>query len=89
VLIVHDCRAMSRYRSYGVTVGELGASAAQTIMVALLPLLLRDHTMSAFWIGFLVGGEGIFALFVPAWVGHHSDALPDSLAARFGRRTLF
>lgn len=80
---------MSRYGNYGVTVGELGASAAQTVMVALLPLLLSDHTKSAFWIGFLVGGEGIFALFVPAWVGHHSDALPAALAKRFGRRTLF
>lgn len=80
---------MSRYQNYGVTVGELGASAAQTVMVALLPLLLSDHTKSAFWIGFLVGGEGIFALFVPAWVGHHSDALPEALAQRFGRRTLF
>lgn len=80
---------MSRYRNYGVTVGELGASAAQTVMVALLPLLLSDHTRSAFWIGFLVGGEGIFALFVPAWVGHHSDALPHALAEKFGRRTLF
>ena len=80
---------MSRYRNYGVTVGELGASAAQTIMVALLPLLVAGATKSAFWIGFLVGGEGIFALFVPAWVGHHSDALPHALAERFGRRTLF
>lgn len=80
---------MSRYRSYGVTTGEFGAAAAQTVMVALLPLLLSDHTRSAFWIGFLVGGEGIFALFVPAWVGHHSDALPRALAERYGRRTLF
>ena len=80
---------MSRYQNYGVTVGELGASAAQTVMVALLPLLLANHTSSAFSIGFLVGGEGFFALFVPAWVGHHSDALPHALAERFGRRTLF
>lgn len=80
---------MSRYQRYGVTTGELGASAAQTVMVALLPLLLSSHTKSAFSIGFLVGGEGLFALFVPAWVGHHSDALPHALAKRFGRRTLF
>lgn len=80
---------MSRYQYYGVTVGELGASAAQTVMVALLPLVLSTTTHSAFWIGFLVGGEGIFALLVPAWVGHHSDALPSALAQRFGRRTLF
>jgi predicted MFS family arabinose efflux permease len=77
------------YREYGVTTGELGASAAQTVMVALLPLLLSDHTTSAMAIGFLVGGEGLFALFIPAWVGHHSDALPEGLARKYGRRTLF
>ncbi len=58
-------------------------------MVVLLPLMLAHTGRSAIWIGFAVGGEGIFALMVPWWVGAASDRLPPSLAARFGRRGFF
>jgi MFS family permease len=58
-------------------------------MVVLLPLLLSHTGRSAFWIGFAVGGEGIFALMVPYWVGMASDRLPLGLSARFGRRGFF
>src|SRR5690349_18605799 len=58
-------------------------------MVVLLPLLLSHSGRSALWIGFAVGGEGIFALMVPYWVGMASDRLPLGLSARFGRRGFF
>jgi MFS family permease len=71
-----------------LTAGELGASAAQTTIVAVLPLLLRRYAASNFWIGFAVGGEGIFALLLPFWIGVASDRMPAGLARRFGRRML-
>lgn len=76
-------------REYGITAGTLGSTAGQTIMVALLPVLLAEYTSSAIWIGFAIGGEGIFALLVPYWAGALSDHLPERLAGRLGRRTLF
>jgi MFS family permease len=78
-----------KIREYGITAGTLGSTAGQTIMVALLPVLLADYAPSAIWIGFAIGGEGIFALMVPYWIGALSDHLPGWLARRFGRRTLF
>jgi MFS family permease len=72
-----------------LTAGELGAAAAQTVMVALLPVLLAPFAPSAVWIGFAIGGEGIFALLLPFWVGALSDRLPKRVARRFGRRTFF
>lgn len=83
-------RSRSRVlHEYGITFGTLGSTAGQTVMVAVLPLLLQKYAPSAFWIGFAVGGEGIFALLVPYWVGYLSDHLPAPLARRFGRRTFF
>lgn len=75
--------------AYTITIGELGAAAAQTAMIALLPVLLSPYTNSATVIGLVVGGEGAFALIVPALVGRYSDTLPRRLVVRFGRRTLF
>ncbi len=76
-------------RQYGITAGTLGSTAGQTVMVAVLPVLLAKYARSAVWIGFAVGGEGVFALLVPYWIGYLSDHLPPRLAARFGRRTFF
>jgi MFS family permease len=76
-------------REYGMTAGTLGSTAGQTVMVALLPLLLARYTESAVLIGFAVGGEGIVAILVPYWIGAWSDHLPESTAGRFGRRTFF
>ena len=78
-----------RIREYALTAGELGGAAAQTTMVVLLPVLLRDDAPSAFWLGFAVAGEGIFALLMPFVIGRLSDRLPPGLARRFGRRSLF
>lgn len=74
---------------FGTTAGTLGSTAGQTVMVALLPVLLSRYTDSATLIGFAIGGEGIVAILVPYWIGAASDHLPDRLADRFGRRTFF
>lgn len=83
----------SRWRraigEYGITVGSLGSTSGQTVMVALLPVLMAEFSPSAFMIGFAIGAEGLFALFIPYWAGALSDAMPDRLARRFGRRSLF
>jgi MFS family permease len=76
-----------RLKEYGLAAGELGAAAGQTTIVVVLPLLLAQYASSAFWVGFAVGGEGIFALMVPYWIGLVSDRLPEPLVRRFGRRT--
>jgi MFS family permease len=76
-------------REYGLTAGTLGSTAGQTVMVALLPILLARYTESATLIGFAIGGEGIVAIMVPYWIGALSDHLPESYAERFGRRTFF
>jgi len=76
-------------KEYGITAGTLGSTAGQTVMVAVLPVLIARYARSAFWIGFAVGGEGVFALLVPYWIGYLSDRLPLPLARRFGRRTFF
>lgn len=80
---------LRKLRQYGLTVGTLGSTAGQTVMVALLPILLAEYAPSAVWIGFAIGGEGVFALLVPYWIGALSDHLPQRLARRWGRRTLF
>jgi MFS family permease len=73
----------------GLTAGTLGSTAAQTVMVAVFPLLLAEHAGSAFRVGLVLAGEGALALAVPYWVGLLSDRLPNSLADRFGRRLFF
>jgi hypothetical protein len=68
---VHELRY-----AYTITIGGLGVAAAQTVIVALLPVLLLPYTNSATVIGLVVGGEGACALIVPAVVGRYSDTLP-------------
>jgi maltose/moltooligosaccharide transporter len=82
-------RAAARLREYAIPAGTLGSTSAQTVMVVLLPLLLARYAPSAFWIGVAVSAEGLFAMLLPYWTGALSDALPDRLARRFGRRSLF
>ncbi|MBI4408735.1 MAG: MFS transporter [Gemmatimonadetes bacterium] len=82
-------RGYRRLQEYGLTAGTLGSTAGQTVMVAVLPVLLARYAPSAVWIGFAIGGEGIIALVVPYWIGYLSDHLPHRLARRFGRRTFF
>lgn len=67
----------------------MGSNAAQTLIIALLPVLLGRYTSSAALIGAVIGAEGLLAILVPYWIGYMSDHLPDALARRFGRRALF
>lgn len=74
---------------FAITAGTLGSTAAQTIMVAVFPILLAQYAPSAFMLGLVIGGEGALALVLPYWIGLLSDRLPPDLARRFGRRALF
>lgn len=76
-------------REFALTSGTLGATSAQTLMVALLPLLLVEHAPSAVWIGAVIASEGLFSLILPYGVGLLSDRVPGGLARRFGRRNMF
>lgn len=78
-----------RVREFALTSGTLGATSAQTLMVALLPLLLVEHAPSAVWIGAVIASEGLFSLLLPYAVGLLSDRVPGGLARRFGRRNMF
>lgn len=60
-----------------------GLAFAISVLTTYTPVLLRDLTSSRTAIGFAVGGEGLFALFLPLLVGALSDRTP---ATRFGRR---
>jgi maltose/moltooligosaccharide transporter len=82
-------RVKRALQEYGLTAGTLGSTSGQTVMVALLPIVLSRYTSSATLIGFAIGGEGIVAILVPYWIGAASDHLPESYARRFGRRTFF
>ena len=73
-----------RLREYGLTIGTMGSNAAQTLIIALLPVLLFRYTSSAALIGAVIGAEGLLAILVPYWIGHMSDHLPSGLAPGSG-----
>lgn len=60
-----------------------GLAFAISVLTTYAPVLLRELTSSSTLIGFAVGGEGVFALFLPLIVGGLSDRTP---LTRFGRR---
>lgn len=78
-----------RLREYGLVAAELGDSASQTLMVALLPVLLVPLAPSAVWIGAVIALEGVAAMLVPYIIGGLSDSLPPPIVRRFGRRNAF
>jgi MFS family permease len=55
---------------------------AMSVLTTYAPLLLGEATSSSSAIGLAVGGEGLFALFLPVLVG----ALSDRTSSRLGRR---
>jgi MFS family permease len=78
-----------RAQEFSITSGTLGATSAQTLMVALLPVLLAEHAPSAVWIGLVIASEGLFSLLLPWVVGRLSDRVPGGTASAVGRRNLF
>lgn len=75
-----------RIHEYALTSGELGSAGGQTLIAALLPVLLAPHAPSTFWIGAVIATEGVFALFLPYVAGVVSDSLPPRAARFFGPR---
>jgi MFS family permease len=62
-----------------------GLALSITIVSSYLPTVARGFTSSTAAIGVLIGGEGLFALFLPVVVGSWSDRL----RTRFGGRLPF
>jgi MFS family permease len=75
-----------RIQQYALTSGEMGSAGGQTLIAALLPVLLAPHAPSTFWIGAVIATEGVFALFLPYLAGVVSDSLPPRLSRFFGPR---
>jgi maltose/moltooligosaccharide transporter len=85
---VHDSRKDQggRLERFALTSGELGSAGGQTLIAALLPVLLAPHAPSTFWIGAVIASEGVFALALPYLAGALSDSAPSQWGGRFGRR---
>lgn len=81
----HD-DTMTRVQRYALTSGETGSAGGQTLIAALLPVLLAPHAPSTFWIGAVIASEGIFAILLPYLAGAASDSLPARYMGAFGRR---
>lgn len=62
-----------------------GLALSITVVSTYLPVVLQDFTDSTTVIGLIIGGEGLFALFLPLVIGSWSD----SVDTRFGRRLPF
>ena len=60
-----------------------GLALAVTVLTTYAPVLLGESTDSGAAIGVAIGGEGLFALFLPVLIGTLSDR---TRSARFGRR---
>lgn len=68
--------------------GELGSAGGQTLIAALLPVLLAPHAPATFWIGAVIATEGLFALVLPYVAGATTDSLSARFRGMFGRRGL-
>jgi maltose/moltooligosaccharide transporter len=77
---------VSRVQRYALTSGELGSAGGQTLIAALLPVLLAPHAPSTFWIGAVIASEGVFAVALPYLAGAVSDSAPRRIGGFFGRR---
>jgi maltose/moltooligosaccharide transporter len=75
-----------RLERIALTSGELGSAGGQTLIAALLPVLLAPHAPSTFWIGAVIASEGVFALALPYLAGALSDSAPGKWGGVFGRR---
>jgi MFS transporter, DHA1 family, multidrug resistance protein len=73
---------------YAMPSGEIGSAGGQTLIVALLPILLAPHAPSAFWIGAVIATEGLFSLVLPYVAGASTDSLSRRFRGPLGRRGL-
>jgi MFS family permease len=78
----------SPLQRYAMPSGEVGSAGGQTLIAALLPMLLAPHAPSAFWIGLVIGSEGLFALVLPYVAGASGDSLSHRFRSILGRRGL-
>jgi len=71
-----------------LTLPTLAFSAASTVVPVFVPEIIKagNFTTSNTLIGFIIGGEGIFCLLIPLWVGIQSDRI---WTRRWGRRRPF
>jgi maltose/moltooligosaccharide transporter len=77
---------MSKRAMTVLTLPTFAFSAASTVVPFFVPLFLQRYTTSSTLIGFIVGGEGIFCVLIPLWVGVQSDRI---WTERWGRRRPF
>ncbi len=69
-----------------LTLPTLGFATGLSLVTTYLPVILDRYTKSATLIGFAIGGEGIFSVLIPLWVGVISDRI---WTHRWGRRQPF
>jgi MFS family permease len=69
-----------------LTLPTFAFSAASTLVPFFVPQFLKQYTTSNTLVGFIVGGEGIFCVLIPLWVGVQSDRM---WTERWGRRRPF
>jgi MFS family permease len=79
-------KTSTRAKQYALTSGELGSAGGQTLIAALLPVLLAPHAPSTFLIGAVIASEGLFALTLPYVAGALSDSAPRRFGGILGRR---
>jgi MFS family permease len=84
--VTHD--TPKRLHRYSMPAGEIGSAGGQTLIAALLPILLAPHAPATFLIGAVIATEGLFALVLPYVAGAATDSLGARLQGRFGRRGL-
>jgi maltose/moltooligosaccharide transporter len=83
---VSDGGKMSKRTMMVLTLPTFAFSAASTVVPFFVPQFLREYTTSNTLVGFIVGGEGIFCVLIPLWVGVQSDRI---WTERWGRRRPF
>ncbi|HSJ06072.1 MAG TPA: MFS transporter [Longimicrobiales bacterium] len=84
--VTHD--TPTRLQRYSMPAGEMGSAGGQTLIAALLPILLAPHAPATFLIGAVIATEGLFALVLPYVAGAATDSLGARIQGRLGRRGL-
>jgi MFS family permease len=80
---VHNSAGDTRRLVRTLALPTFGLALAMSVLTTYAPVLLGKSTESGTAIGLVIGGEGLFALFVPVLIGSLSDR---TASRRFGRR---